>query len=242
MVRTAKDSLRRLVGEWQAHVVEFLLYQHITPCTAIGRSPAELLISCRLTTRLDHLHPDRALDKRSGADTQEHHEGSSRGTQYTQKTMGQASHGYRQGSSVSPSLGLTRCQLKTAWSGGDIQTNFASEPYQQTGREPRHRKNQALHCLKAEPRGTRTQWTSAMSRTAQRNFPATHQRLRSHPSRCYTATLALLPVQNLHHLTNSPRRYHPLDSPSERDTAQPTCKTMCARAHRLGEEGCCVPN
>lgn len=64
MVRTTKDSLRRLVtGEWQARVAEFLFYQHATPCTLTGRSPAELLMGHKLAMCLDRLHPDLALDK-----------------------------------------------------------------------------------------------------------------------------------------------------------------------------------
>lgn len=61
MVRTTKDSLSRLVtSEWQTRVAEFLLYQHVTPCSATGHSPAELLMGRRLTTQLDRIHPDHA--------------------------------------------------------------------------------------------------------------------------------------------------------------------------------------
>ncbi|XP_033005510.1 uncharacterized protein K02A2.6-like [Lacerta agilis] len=64
MVRTTKDALRRIVyGDWHQRLSSFLLSQHVTPHSTTGRSPAELLMRRRLTTRLDRLHPDRALDR-----------------------------------------------------------------------------------------------------------------------------------------------------------------------------------
>ncbi|XP_033004085.1 uncharacterized protein LOC117046393, partial [Lacerta agilis] len=45
-------------------LAEFLLAQHTTPSVVTGRSPAELLMGRRLTTLLDHMHPDRALEQR----------------------------------------------------------------------------------------------------------------------------------------------------------------------------------
>lgn len=72
LVRTTKDSLWCLVmGEWQACVVKFLLYQHITPCTTTSCSPVELLMGCKLMMHLDCLHLDRAIDERPSADTRE---------------------------------------------------------------------------------------------------------------------------------------------------------------------------
>ncbi|XP_033014676.1 uncharacterized protein K02A2.6-like [Lacerta agilis] len=64
MVRTTKDALRRIVyGDWHQRLSSFLLSQHVTPHSTTGRSPAELLMRRRLTTRLDRLHPDRAADR-----------------------------------------------------------------------------------------------------------------------------------------------------------------------------------
>ncbi|XP_029141795.1 uncharacterized protein K02A2.6-like [Protobothrops mucrosquamatus] len=43
MVRTTKDALKRLThGSWHHRLVDFLLCQRTTPCTATGKSPAEL--------------------------------------------------------------------------------------------------------------------------------------------------------------------------------------------------------
>ncbi|XP_033014637.1 uncharacterized protein K02A2.6-like [Lacerta agilis] len=65
MVRTTKDALRRIIqGDWTLRLSEFLLAQHITPSATTGRSPAELLMGRRLTTLLDRIHPDRALEQR----------------------------------------------------------------------------------------------------------------------------------------------------------------------------------
>ena len=65
MVRTTKDALRRIVhGDWTLRLAEFLLAQHTTPSAVTGRSPAELLMGRRLTTLLDRMHPDRALEQR----------------------------------------------------------------------------------------------------------------------------------------------------------------------------------
>ncbi|KAM3852305.1 uncharacterized protein M6D78_008114 [Vipera latastei] len=61
-VRTTKDALKRIIrGDWHQRLAEFLLTQHTTPCTATGKSPAEMRWGRRLTTKLDRLHPDRLL-------------------------------------------------------------------------------------------------------------------------------------------------------------------------------------
>ncbi|XP_032997764.1 uncharacterized protein K02A2.6-like [Lacerta agilis] len=65
MVRTTKDALRRIIqGDWTLRLSEFLLAQHVTPSATTGHSPAELLMGRRLTTLLDRIHPDRALEQR----------------------------------------------------------------------------------------------------------------------------------------------------------------------------------
>ncbi|XP_032997803.1 uncharacterized protein K02A2.6-like [Lacerta agilis] len=65
MVRTTKDALRRIIqGDWTLRLSEFLLAQHVTPSATTGHSPAELLMGRRLTTLLDCIHPDRALEQR----------------------------------------------------------------------------------------------------------------------------------------------------------------------------------
>ncbi|XP_015269353.1 PREDICTED: uncharacterized protein K02A2.6-like [Gekko japonicus] len=72
MVRTAKESLARLPGDdWDYRVAEFLLRQHITPNSATGRSPAELLMKRQLTTLLDRLHPDLDVSREKEAETPE---------------------------------------------------------------------------------------------------------------------------------------------------------------------------
>ncbi|XP_015271459.1 PREDICTED: uncharacterized protein K02A2.6-like, partial [Gekko japonicus] len=59
MVRTAKEALGKMdEGDWSQRLGSFLLLQHTTPCSATGRSPAELLMGRRLTTRLNRMHPD----------------------------------------------------------------------------------------------------------------------------------------------------------------------------------------
>ncbi|XP_015265536.1 PREDICTED: uncharacterized protein K02A2.6-like [Gekko japonicus] len=59
MVRMAKEALGRSTeGDWSLRLGAFLLRQHTTPCSTTGRSPAELLMGRRLTTRLNRLHPD----------------------------------------------------------------------------------------------------------------------------------------------------------------------------------------
>ncbi|XP_015278716.1 PREDICTED: uncharacterized protein LOC107120515 [Gekko japonicus] len=59
MVRTTKEALAKLVcGDWGVKLASFLLRQHVTPCSATGRSPAEMLMGRRLATLLDRLHPD----------------------------------------------------------------------------------------------------------------------------------------------------------------------------------------
>nr|XP_028571635.1 uncharacterized protein K02A2.6-like [Podarcis muralis] len=63
MVRTTKESLTRIVqGDWNQRLADFLLQQHITPCTATDRSPAELLMNRKLASLLDRLHPNIASD------------------------------------------------------------------------------------------------------------------------------------------------------------------------------------
>ncbi|KAJ8394075.1 hypothetical protein AAFF_G00054190 [Aldrovandia affinis] len=63
MVQTTKEALSRItVGDWQTRLARFLLSQHITPNSATGKSPAELLMNRRLTTALDRLHPDYVSD------------------------------------------------------------------------------------------------------------------------------------------------------------------------------------
>ncbi|XP_060547412.1 uncharacterized protein K02A2.6-like [Pantherophis guttatus] len=58
-VRTAKEALSRLgPGDWQERIDQFLTAQHSTPCTATGRSPAELLIGRKLRGVLDRLNPN----------------------------------------------------------------------------------------------------------------------------------------------------------------------------------------
>ncbi|XP_033002290.1 uncharacterized protein K02A2.6-like [Lacerta agilis] len=60
MVRTAKGAISRLMeGDWAARIARMLFLQHATPCTATGKSPAELLLGRRLVTVLDFVHPDR---------------------------------------------------------------------------------------------------------------------------------------------------------------------------------------
>ncbi|KAM3838872.1 uncharacterized protein M6D78_005826 [Vipera latastei] len=59
-VRTTKDALKRIIrGDWHQRLADFLLTQHTTPCTATGKSPAEMRWGKRLTTKLDRLHPDK---------------------------------------------------------------------------------------------------------------------------------------------------------------------------------------
>ncbi|KAJ8406871.1 hypothetical protein AAFF_G00291470 [Aldrovandia affinis] len=63
MVQTTKEALSRItVGDWKTRLARFLLSQHITPNSATGKSPAELLMNRRLTTALDRLHPDYVSD------------------------------------------------------------------------------------------------------------------------------------------------------------------------------------
>lgn len=58
-VQTTKEGLSKLTdGDWKTKLARFLLHQHVTPCSATGRSPAELLMGRRLKTILDRLHPD----------------------------------------------------------------------------------------------------------------------------------------------------------------------------------------
>ncbi|CAI5763011.1 Hypothetical predicted protein [Podarcis lilfordi] len=67
MVRSAKEALARLDrGDWHEQVAEYLFVQHIPPHAATGRSPAELLMGCRLRSPLDRLHPDFAVAEPPG--------------------------------------------------------------------------------------------------------------------------------------------------------------------------------
>ncbi|XP_029139137.1 uncharacterized protein K02A2.6-like [Protobothrops mucrosquamatus] len=64
MVRTTKESLKRIVtGNWQHRLADFLLCQCTTPCTSMGRSPAELRWGRHLITKLDRLHPDKVASQ-----------------------------------------------------------------------------------------------------------------------------------------------------------------------------------
>lgn len=59
IVQTTKDALRRIaIGDWQIRLARFLFAQHVTSNSTMGKSPAEMLMSRRLTTALDRLHPD----------------------------------------------------------------------------------------------------------------------------------------------------------------------------------------
>lgn len=64
MVQTTKEVLRKVVkGSWNQRLASFLLSNHVTPSTATGSSPAELLMGRRLKTCLDRLHPDYWREK-----------------------------------------------------------------------------------------------------------------------------------------------------------------------------------
>ncbi|XP_029139130.1 uncharacterized protein K02A2.6-like [Protobothrops mucrosquamatus] len=56
-----------IAAEFQSFLrtADFLLCQHTTPCTTMGHSPTELRWGRQLTTKLDHLHPDRAAAETS---------------------------------------------------------------------------------------------------------------------------------------------------------------------------------
>ncbi|KAJ8385580.1 hypothetical protein AAFF_G00184420 [Aldrovandia affinis] len=76
MVQTTKEALSRItVGDWQTRLARFLLSQHITPNSATGKSPAELLMNQRLTTALDRRHPDYVSDMhhKQEVSCEEHH-------------------------------------------------------------------------------------------------------------------------------------------------------------------------
>nr|XP_056710963.1 uncharacterized protein K02A2.6-like [Euleptes europaea] len=61
MVHTTKEAMWRIeCNDWDRGLAEFLLYQHTTPNSATGKSPAELLMGHRPKTPLDRLHPDLA--------------------------------------------------------------------------------------------------------------------------------------------------------------------------------------
>ncbi|KFD46136.1 hypothetical protein M513_12978 [Trichuris suis] len=58
LVQSTKEALRKEhSGDWNVRLARLLLAQHATPCTATGKSPAELLCNHRLSTLLDKLCP-----------------------------------------------------------------------------------------------------------------------------------------------------------------------------------------
>nr|XP_056721023.1 uncharacterized protein K02A2.6-like [Euleptes europaea] len=64
MVCTTKEAMRRIErNDWDRGLAEFLLYQHTTPNSTTGKSPAELLMGRRPKTPLDRLHPDLAPER-----------------------------------------------------------------------------------------------------------------------------------------------------------------------------------
>nr|XP_056702475.1 uncharacterized protein K02A2.6-like [Euleptes europaea] len=64
MVRTTKEAMRRIErNDWDRGLAEFLLYQHTTPNSPTGKSPAELLMGRWPETPLDRLHPDLAPER-----------------------------------------------------------------------------------------------------------------------------------------------------------------------------------
>ncbi|CAI5772176.1 Hypothetical predicted protein [Podarcis lilfordi] len=54
----------------RARIARMLFLQHATPCTATGKSPAELLLGRRLVTVLDYVHPDKMPNHNSRATPQ----------------------------------------------------------------------------------------------------------------------------------------------------------------------------
>ncbi|XP_026548252.1 uncharacterized protein K02A2.6-like [Notechis scutatus] len=57
-VRSVKEALERFGPiDWHSKLSRYLLTQHTTPCTTTNKSPADLLMSRRLRTTLDRLHP-----------------------------------------------------------------------------------------------------------------------------------------------------------------------------------------
>ncbi|XP_053230834.1 uncharacterized protein K02A2.6-like [Podarcis raffonei] len=89
MVHTTKDALRRMVhGDWTLRLAEFLLAQHIPRSTVTGWSLEELLMGRRLTTLLDRIHPDRALEQQPSTVVQGAPRRFSPGTLCTSETMG----------------------------------------------------------------------------------------------------------------------------------------------------------
>uniref|UniRef100_A0A5S6Q612 RNA-directed DNA polymerase n=1 Tax=Trichuris muris TaxID=70415 RepID=A0A5S6Q612_TRIMR len=59
MVQTVKQTLRKIIhGSWSLRLSRFLLNQHLTPRTATGISPADVVMSRRPRSLLDNVHPD----------------------------------------------------------------------------------------------------------------------------------------------------------------------------------------
>nr|XP_056716170.1 uncharacterized protein K02A2.6-like [Euleptes europaea] len=64
MVRSTKEALGCLIhGDWDMRLADYLLFQRITPCTTMGKSPVELLMGRRLKSLLDRIHPDLTSER-----------------------------------------------------------------------------------------------------------------------------------------------------------------------------------
>uniref|UniRef100_A0A5S6QAX4 RNA-directed DNA polymerase n=1 Tax=Trichuris muris TaxID=70415 RepID=A0A5S6QAX4_TRIMR len=71
MVQTTKRALNKMVhGSWNKRLARFLLTSHISPSSATGVSPAELLMGRKLKTCLDRMHPDYVTEKQLKQDIQ----------------------------------------------------------------------------------------------------------------------------------------------------------------------------
>lgn len=101
-------SLAARIGQWNTRMAEFLLVQHIMPCTITDHSTTELLMGQKLTVLLDRLNPNRELYKQLSASMRATCEGSSSETLSTQRTTGQAHSGFWQESSEQPGPTHTR--------------------------------------------------------------------------------------------------------------------------------------
>ncbi|XP_015122073.1 uncharacterized protein K02A2.6-like [Diachasma alloeum] len=67
IVQTAKRSVKKLnEGDWEVKLARILLKQHITPSSATGVSPAELMFGRKIRTALDRLPPKDEPDQDSG--------------------------------------------------------------------------------------------------------------------------------------------------------------------------------